>query len=243
MKRIKYVLRITPIILVVSFWLTYYKIRKNKISKVKIHLKIKKYVEKLSKALDMNYVVKGLNNIPNEPSYMICSNHLSLLDPFVFYHIFNDPITFVAKKEVKKMPIINGIMKVIDGYFLERDNLKQEIKVMRKIQTDMLEKNIRCVIFPEGTRSKNLDGAMNEFKAGAFKYPIAINKSILPVCIYGTQKVLDLDVKKKKNIIHVIILEPLKYEDYRNLSTIEVSNLIHERIDNEVKKLIKEEKS
>lgn len=218
--------------------LKFYYIRKKHISRVKSFRKIKHYVEKISDKLDIEYRISGLDNLPVEESYLLCANHLSLLDPFVFFKIFNDPISFVSKVEVKKMPVIKDVMGLIDGYYLERGNLKQEIKVMHSIKNDMLKKNIKYIIFPEGTRSKNLNGQMNEFKPGAFKYTMSIGKKIVPVCLYGTQKIFDKNCKDKKYFIDICILDPITNEQYKNMSSVELSSLIQNRIQDQLNKIL-----
>ena len=82
-------------------------------------------------------------------------------------NIFEDPISFVCKAELKKVPIIRTFIYLLDGLYLERDNLRQEIKTMKEVQKQMNKKKVRYIIFPEGTRTK--DGSVGKFYSAGFR--------------------------------------------------------------------------
>ena len=191
--------------------------------------------------MNIEYVIEGKENLPLEQSYLITPNHQSMLDPFIFFHLFDDPISFVCKKEVKKMPLVSDIIDTIGGKYLERDNLKQEIKVMRNITKDMKSRNIRYVLFPEGTRTKDENFKMNDFKAGALKFPMNSGIKIIPVCLHGTSKVFDDKYKQKKNRIFVSILPPVTKEEYQDLNTNQLATELKNRIQNRLNEIISKE--
>jgi len=67
------------------------------------------------------------------------------------------------------------------------------------------------VFFPEGTRSR--DGALRQFKKGAFRFALDLNLPILPVTIVGTQEILPsdtLDLLPGK--ARLIIDEPIRVD-------------------------------
>ena len=192
----------------------------------------------VSSIIGIEYIVDGKEYLSVEQSYLLTPNHQSLIDPFIFFDIFNDPLSFACKKEAKKIPAVKDVIKMIDGKYLDRDNLRQEIKVMKSIQKDMIEKNVKYIVFPEGTRTKNPDLKMNPFKPGAFKYTMDLGKKIYPVAIYGTRNVFDKKLKWKKYRVHVSILPPLTKEDYQNMSTAEVATVVHDRVQNRLNELI-----
>ena len=51
------------------------------------------------------------------------------------------PASVVAKKETRKMPLIGKALVALDGIFLDRENLKQSLKVMLELQEDLIERN------------------------------------------------------------------------------------------------------
>ena len=238
MKTIIIVLKVIPYVFVSLFWIFIYGFTFKKKSRIKVYRKIKNLLATVSSIIGIEYIVDGSEYLSVEQSYLLTPNHQSFIDPFIFFHIFNDPLSFASKKEVKKIPAVNSILNMIDGKYLERDNLRQEIKIMKSIQKDMAEKNIKYIVFPEGTRTKNSDLKMNEFKPGAFKYTMDLGKKIYPVAIYGTRNVFDNKFKMKKYRVRVSILPPLTKDIYQNMSTAEVAKLVHDKVQTRLNELI-----
>lgn len=230
MKAIWYTLVSLPRLLWALIWSQVLYIRRNKVSHNYKYQKIQRLVRKELKVLKVEYHVEGRENIPVEESYLITPNHQSALDCLAFFDIWNDQVGFVAKDSSRKYPIINNILGVNDSLYLNREDLKQEIRVMRKVRDNMLNSNVRYVIFPEGTRTKKKDLSLQEFHAGTFKYPMSIKKKIVPVALYGNTYVLDDKVRMKKYPVFVSILPPLSYEDYKDMTTQEVANKVHDLI-------------
>ena len=65
---------------------------------------------------------------------------------------------------------------------------------MKKIKVSLKEDNLKWIIFPEGTRSKNINHEVNEFKAGSFKMAMSQGVDIYPVATWGSFRVLDPQV-------------------------------------------------
>lgn len=196
-------------------------------------LRYKKVRRLIAVAFDhfrIDLYVDGLENIKKE-AMLITPNHQSLMDPVLLIHLIESPISFVSKEEVKKVPYIGKIVEGIEGIYMKRDNLRQEIKVIRQVEEELeSNSNLSYVIFPEGTRTKNEDLAPNDFKAGSFKPALAAMKSILPVAIYGTSPVLDKRYHEKRYAVQISFLKPLDPLEFDGLSTTEVANLVQDRI-------------
>lgn len=229
-KYFKWVFILFPCIIRYYFLMLFYSINKNKHSRVLIYKKVNKLINKVSKVINIEYRVEGLDNIPLDDSYLITPNHISMFDPLIFLSLLKDPVSFVCKNSVEKIPLVNRIIYLLDGFFLERDNLRQEIKVMKQVKNNMEDKILPYCIFPEGTRTKDPKFKMNPFKAGTFKYPMSIKKKIVPVFIYGTYDILSKNINKKSYPVFVSFLEPITYDDYKDLNTQQVSELVQKRI-------------
>jgi 1-acyl-sn-glycerol-3-phosphate acyltransferase len=142
--------------------------------------------------------------------------------------------TFVAKKEIEKYPFVNKAIGGIEGLFLDRADLKQSLKVMMKVQSSLKEGKLNWVIYPEGTRIKDSLKLVGDFHHGTFRAPIKANVPIVPVVIYGTNRVLKLKPEFKKYIISISILPPIYPQDYEGLSTEEVATKCHSEIQKEL---------
>ena len=91
-----------------------------------------KLVRALSKVLvyGMGFRLKTKLDQEIEPnkSYMFCPNHTSLMDPFVLVILSKNPIVFVGKKELAKIPIFGFFYKRI-VIMVDRSNSKSRKKV------------------------------------------------------------------------------------------------------------------
>jgi 1-acyl-sn-glycerol-3-phosphate acyltransferase len=212
-------------------------LRRNKVSQVYKYQKTKKFIKKETDAAKIVYHYEGLENWPIEESFLVTPNHQSALDCLVFFDLSKDPIAFVGKAAVKHYPIINNIMSINDSLFLERTNLRQEIKVMKQVKENMEKKNVRYIIFPEGTRTKKQDLSLGDFKAGTFKYTMSIKKKIVPVALYGNTFISDKRYKNKVHHVFCSILPALSYEDYKDMTTLEVASKVQNMVQEEERKL------
>lgn len=195
---------------------------------------VKRRLYKISKTLNCEIVINGAENIPEE-TCVLYPNHLSSADVVLFFSVLNKPTTFVAKKEISKWPIVRSYFKANSGLFIDRKDLKQSLKVMMKVQEDLIKnKDKDWVIFPEGTR--NRDNLMNikEFHHGSFRPAMKAGVPIVPVAVTGTHRVLSTKYVLKKYPIHITFLKPIMPEEYKNMDTKQVAKLVKNAVEKEV---------
>lgn len=183
-----------------------------------------KIVRKLLKKLKVSIEVSGLEYIESNPKSLIIPNHRSLLDCLVLVAVCDTPLSFVAKDEAQDIIVIGKLTKLLDTLYLQRNNLRQSMQIMKEV-ANRLNDNKAVVIFPEGTRNRT-NQPIQEFKAGAFKGAIESQASIVPVILRGTDVILSSKVKKNYKV-NIEILENVNYEDYKDLSSVELSTQLH----------------
>ena len=84
------------------------------------------------------------------------------------------------------------------------------------------------IIFPEGTRSKN-GNQVGEFKGGSFKAATKAKCPIVPVALIDSFKPFDTNSIKPVTV-QVHFMEPLFYEEYKDMKTTEIAEVVQERI-------------
>ena len=191
--------------------------------------KLKKLISHINDGFDVKLHVEGKENLPEGP-FCLFPNHLSAYDPLVLISILDKPTSFVAKKEVEKQPFIRKCLRVIDGVSIDRKKLKQSLQVMLHVENDLKEGNKNWIIFPEGMRNKDPFANVKEFHHGSFRPAFKANIPIVPVAIYGTQRVLKKNTKYKQYLIFIKFLPPIMPEDYQNMSTKDIAILTHDLI-------------
>ena len=55
--------------------------------------------------------VSGIENLPAEGGMIVCSNHISLTDPVAIAAVFPRQLTFLAKAELFKIPVLRSIIR------------------------------------------------------------------------------------------------------------------------------------
>jgi len=127
----------------------------------------------------------GRENIPQKDSFIMVSNHGSLLDPPFLGHALGRNISFMAKAELFKIPILGFIIKACGAYPVKRGIAdKNTIKTACK----KLLNNNSIGIFIDGKRQKN--GRVNKPKQGAALLAFKNQKLLLPVAIVNSHKLI-----------------------------------------------------
>ena len=160
---------------------------RNKISSEKRYEDLRKIIIKFSRIMGMEIILTGLKTFPCEQSFMLTPNHQSFMDALNMIEILDQKSTFVAKKEAKKYVLVGKAITSIDCEYLDRDNLRQEIELMKKIKVSLKEDNLKWIIFPEGTRNKT-SKLLLPFKFGTVSMAQKTNATIIPFGIIGDYK-------------------------------------------------------
>ncbi|MDC3134763.1 1-acyl-sn-glycerol-3-phosphate acyltransferase [Prochlorococcus sp. AH-716-J09] len=127
----------------------------------------------------------GRDNIPQKDSFIMVSNHGSLLDPPLLGHALGRNISFMAKAELFKIPFLGFIIKACGAYpvkrgIVDRNTIKTACKKLL---------NDNCIgIFIDGTRQKN--GRVNKPKQGAALLAFKNQKLLLPVAIVNSHRLI-----------------------------------------------------
>lgn len=194
---------------------------------------LQRLIQKVSKGLKAEFIVSGQENIP-EGTICLLANHSSAFDPLALVSTLDKPFTFICKKEVTKSKIITNCVKTISGEFMDRDDLKQSLRIMMKVESQLKNNERSWVIFPEGTRLKDPLLNLNAFHPGTFRAPMRAGVPIVPVALYGCERVFKTKNKFKRYPIHISFLKPLYKEDYESLKTDEVAKIVSSRIEKEI---------
>ena len=127
----------------------------------------------------------GRENIPQKDSFIMVSNHGSLLDPPLLGHAIGRNISFMAKAELFEIPILGFIIRACGAYPVKRGFAdKNTIKTACSKLT-----NNNCIgIFIDGTRQKN--GRVNKPKHGAALLAFKNQKLLLPVAIVNSHRLI-----------------------------------------------------
>ena len=131
-------------------------------------------------------IIKREVNFKKGDSYMIVANHTSMIDIMLMLFIAKDPIVFVGKKELSKIPLFGFIYKRT-CILVDRNNLKSRRAVFNSAQ-QKINLGYSICIFPEGGVPYNESIVLDDFKDGAFRLAIEHKIPIAPITFHDNKK-------------------------------------------------------
>ncbi len=138
------------------------------------------------KALDLKIDLKGSENIPRTGGAVLVSNHISYMD-FVFAGLAARPqkrlVRFMAKDSVFRHKISGPLMRGMKH--IPVDRAQGETAYAHAL--DSLRKGEVIGVFPEATISTSF--TLKSFKSGAARMAQEAGVPLIPVALWGTQRV------------------------------------------------------
>jgi 1-acyl-sn-glycerol-3-phosphate acyltransferase len=126
--------------------------------------------------------VSGEEQIPDGP-IIVMSNHASNFDILAIQGYFPRPLSWIAKKELFKIPVFGWSMRR-GGYIpLDRGDGRKALKSMDEA-AQQIRSGTSVILFPEGTRTR--DGHLLPFKRGGFLLAVKAGVPVVPVSIQGS---------------------------------------------------------
>ena len=179
------------------------------------------------KAGNVDLIVTGQENIPEEDGILLVANHQGMFDVVALVTAWDRILCAVYKIELKDLPLIKQISQSTKSYAMDRADVRQSLTVIQGC-TEQLKAKRNVLIFPEGTRSKN-GNMMGEWHGGSFKCALKAKATILPFCVIDTYKVLDQKGSKQMSC-QLHYLKPIPYEEYAGMKTTEIAAMVKARV-------------
>lgn len=154
----------------------------------------------------------GEEHVPKDEPVLYIGNHQSYFDIVLTYPRVPRPTGYVAKKNMRRVPLLNVWMIFLKCQFLDRENLKEGLKTILHC-IELIKSGTSICIFPEGTRNLTPDTFM-EFHEGSFKIAQKSGCAIVPICINNTADIFENHFPKlKKTHIMIEYGEPFYIRD------------------------------
>lgn len=145
------------------------------------------WVDWLLRTNGIHLRLEGMENLKKDQSYILVSNHASILDIPALISAAPFPVRFLAKKSLLWFPIFGWVLYFSGHILVDRKSARSAFRGLKKAPS-ILKKGISIIVFPEGTRSP--DGEVKEFKRGAFLLARHSKFPVVPVSITGSYEML-----------------------------------------------------
>ncbi len=151
--------------------------------------------------------VLGAENEPEEGGFVVCANHISATDPIVVCYAFRrHQVCFMAKKELFKIPLLSGLIRMLGAFPIDRSG--NDVGAIKKAVGLVTEG--KCLgVFPQGHRYPGEDPRTTKTKNGAALIASRASADVVPVYIW---------TKGRKHKLfrrtYVIIGEKIPFESF-----------------------------
>ncbi len=142
------------------------------------------------KALGQRIVIEGAANVPTSGGVLLAYNHISYVD-FIYGGLAARPsgrlVRFMAKREIFDNKLSGPLMRSMHHIKVDRaDGLESYQTAL-----SYLGSGEAVGIFPEATISRAME--LKDFKSGAIRIAATAGVPIVPVILWGTQRMLTKD--------------------------------------------------
>ena len=132
--------------------------------------------------------VKNRERLQVDGPVIYISNHLSNLDPPIVASLLPRRALFLAKRELFNNALSTSFLKGWGAYPVSR--YSADLAALRWMRA-MLAQNRAIVMFPEGTRSRNLEGLIKAH-IGTALLAAQTRATLVPLGVYGTDNLQNI---------------------------------------------------
>ena len=183
----------------------------------------------LSGIIGFLFNIKVINreNEPDDNGYIICANHASATDPIALSYAFRkNQVYFMAKKELFKIPVLSGIIKLFGAFPVDRAS--NDVGAVKKAITT-IESGSCFGIFPQGPRYSE-DPRTTKTKNGMALIATKTGADIVPCYIYRKNNKFRLFRRTYVIIGEKIPFASLGYDAEANGEYIRITDIVFDKV-------------
>lgn len=172
------------------------------------------YVKILLFICGVKVTVIGRERIPKDTALLFTPNHRGMFDILTTLAYAPTMPAYISKKEWKKIPLLSWWINWMHGFYLDRENIRDGLKVILAA-IDTVKGGQSVIVFPEGTRNRGEDEReLLPFHEGTFKIATKSGCPIIPVALNHTSEVFE-DQFPKVRATRVILEygEPIRTDE------------------------------
>ncbi|NJC10456.1 lysophospholipid acyltransferase family protein [Micromonospora profundi] len=169
------------------------------------------------RVLDLKINIEGAHHVPRTGGAVLASNHVSYLD-FIFAGLGANPsgrmVRFMAKHSVFEHRIGGPLMRGMKHIPVDREAGAASFRAA----VDALKRGEVVGVFPEATISRSF--TVKELKSGTVRMARSAKVPVLPVALWGTQRLWTKGrprtLTRRHTPITILVGEPIEPADFRD---------------------------
>ncbi len=200
---------------------------------------VKYVIDVMKKSGRIETEVYGQENLPKEGGYMMYPNHEGKWDVYGLMSVHKYPCSFVMDIKKSNRIFIKQLVDMLKGKRLSKTDNRQAMTIINEVAKEV-EAGRKYILFPEGDFDKEKENKLWDFKAGCFKISLKSKTPIVPVVLYDSWKVYNsMSVGKIKTQVH--FLEPINYDEYKDMKTSQIAEMVKRKIEEKLLEISKKE--
>lgn len=178
----------------------------------------------------------GLDNLPKEGGYMLYPNHQGKYDALGIVHTHKAPCSVVMDIEKSNTILVREFIDLLEGKRLDKKDLRQALGIINQVAEEV-KKGKKYILFPEGGYEYNHHNVLGDFKPGCFKIALKSKAPIIPVALIDSYRVFNsYAIGPVTTQVHY--LAPIFFEQYQNLRTTEIADLVKNKIQDKLDEIL-----
>ncbi|MFM7424187.1 MAG: lysophospholipid acyltransferase family protein [Elainella sp.] len=129
--------------------------------------------------------IYGVEHVPMQGPLIVVANHASDFDPPILSNCVRRPVSFMAKEELFRLPLLGRAIRLYGAYPVKRGSADRS--AIRAALTQ-LEAGWAVGVFLQGTRTA--DARIPDPKLGATLLAAKSQALLLPVSLWGTEAII-----------------------------------------------------
>ena len=177
-----------------------------------------------------NYIRSPRSGKAAEP-FILYPNHQGMFDVLAIAGTCDHFLGVVNKKEVRNFLLLKQVFQITGSLSMDREDIRQSLQVINQV-AERVKGGDNFLIFAEGTRSRQ-GNQMLEMKGGSFKSAYKAKCPVVPTALINSFVPFDSHTIKPVTV-KVIYLDPIPYEEYKGMKTLELAAEVKKRIENAI---------
>jgi len=134
--------------------------------------------------------VQGSENVPSKGAFILASNHISNMDPFLVGTCITRKLNYMAKKELFASKFWNWMFRQWGAFPVDRE--KPDISAIKEA-INRLNSGKALLLFPEGGKRDHIENSKVQDGVGFLASKTQV--PVIPVFIKGADKAMPKDAK------------------------------------------------